>query len=109
MKSTQKLGQHKPLTALPESNYAKPEADHSVPKGDAGRLGYIEEAYPAAGPALFNTDVRNTVDSYGSLGNDGTARGSYEITPQIVSAEDPMPGEEGTGNEEKEYTNKHNV
>lgn len=94
----QKTGAHVPLKAIDSSNYAKPGADHGVPDGDVGKLGYVTEAYPTAGPALSNLDVRDSVSSYGSLGNDGTSRGAYEIQPDIVDADNPEPGLTGTGN-----------
>ena len=95
----QKAMKPKPLAAFEDSNYARTDADHEPQKGDAGKLGYLHEPYVEAGPAIANSDIRNLHPSFGSLGNDGTSRGSYKIQPEIVDADDPEPGESHTGNE----------
>lgn len=97
----QKEELYKPLEAFDDANYARTDAVHAPPEGEVGRLGYLMEPYVDAGPAIGGTFIRNTKPSFGSLGNDGTSRTSYEIQPQLVDADDPEAGGhqgEGTGN-----------
>jgi hypothetical protein len=87
-----------PLGAFDDSNAAKSSSSHDAGTGDAAKDGYTKQAYPSAGPATSNSQIKTIRGSIGSLGNDGTSRGSYKIQPDLVDAENPEPGQAGTGN-----------
>ena len=87
-----------PLGAFDDSNAARSSDSHDAGTGDAAKDGYTKMAYPSAGPATSNSQIKTIRGSIGALGNDGTSRGSYHIQPDIVDAENPEPGSAGTGN-----------
>jgi hypothetical protein len=87
-----------PLEAIKGSNALSGAGDMEVSDGDPAVVGYTKPGYPTAGPATATTQIKGVRSSVGSLGNDGTSRGSYNIQPDIVDAENPEPGDTGTGN-----------
>jgi hypothetical protein len=87
--SLQKTGATKPLPAKSFSNFAR-GAEREPGGGSVGEVGYTKVAYPMNGPAISASDIKNSVDSYASLGNDGTSRGSYVNQPGLLSADNPV-------------------
>jgi hypothetical protein len=84
------------LQAHSDSGFARPTSDKSpVDEGDLAKAGYTHiETKSAATPAQNNRQIKQTKDSIGSLGNDGTSRGTYELQPDETSANDGPQGKE---------------
>ena len=61
-----------------DSNAAKKGGSTDAMTGSVGMTGFTKMPYPADMPARLNSDVANTEESIGSLGNDGTNMDAYE-------------------------------
>lgn len=73
--------------AIKGSNAPSGSGETGVGGGSMAKDGYTIVEQPSQRPAMKNSDVADTKEFGGSLGNDGTNMSAYEDQPAKVSAE----------------------